>query len=48
MKKALLRGRRLSKVFAQGQVKNKVLDRVDVDIYKKDFTIIMGSSGAGD
>ena len=47
MKKALLRGRRLSKVFAQGQVKNKVLDRVDVDIYEKDFTIIMGSSGAG-
>lgn len=24
-----------------------MLDRVDVDIYEKDFTIIMGSSGAG-
>lgn len=47
MKKALLQGRRLNKVFAQGQVKNKVLDQVDVDIYESDFTIIMGSSGAG-
>ena len=26
---------------------NKVLDQVDVDIYEKDFTIIMGASGAG-
>lgn len=47
MKKALLQGRGLCKVFVQGQVKNKVLDQVDVDIFKKDFTIIMGSSGAG-
>ncbi|MCH1983124.1 ABC transporter ATP-binding protein [Ruminococcus sp. OA3] len=47
MKKALLQGRRLNKVFAQGQVKNKVLDQVDVDICEKDFTVIMGSSGAG-
>lgn len=47
MKKVLLQGRRLDKVFAQGQVKNKVLDQVDVDIYERDFTIIMGSSGAG-
>lgn len=47
MKKTLLQGRRLNKVFAQGQVKNKVLDQIDVDIYEKDFTIIMGSSGAG-
>ena len=47
MKKALLQGRGLCKVFVQGQVKNKVLDQVDVDIFEKDFTIIMGSSGAG-
>ena len=47
MKKALLQGRGLCKVFVQGQVKNKVLDQVDVDIFEKDVTIIMGSSGAG-
>ena len=47
MKKALLQGRGLCKVFVQGQVKNKVLDQVDVDIFEKDFTVIMGSSGAG-
>lgn len=47
MKKMLLQGRQLSKVFTQGHTKNKVLDQVDVDIYEKDFTIIMGSSGAG-
>ena len=47
MKKVLLQGRKVSKVFAQGSAKNKVLDHVDVDIYDKDFTVIMGSSGAG-
>lgn len=47
MKNTLLQGRQVSKVFVQGQVKNKVLNQVDVDIYEKDFTIIMGSSGAG-
>lgn len=47
MKKTLLQGRKVSKTFAQGQVKNKVLDKIDVDIYDEDFTIIMGSSGAG-
>ena len=47
MKKVLLQGRQVSKVFQQGQVKNKILDLVDVDIYEQDFTIIMGSSGAG-
>lgn len=47
MKNVLLQGRQMSKVFVQGQVKNKVLDMVDVDIYEQDFTIIMGSSGAG-
>ncbi len=47
MKKVLLQGRKVSKVFAQGSMKNEVLSQVDVDIYEKDFTIIMGSSGAG-
>lgn len=47
MKKILLQGRKVSRTFIQGGVKNKVLDDVDVDIYEKDFTVIMGSSGAG-
>ena len=47
MKKVLLQGRKVSRVFAQGSAKNKVLDHVDVDIYDKDFSVIMGSSGAG-
>lgn len=47
MKKVLLQGRKVSKVFAQGSMKNEVLRQVDVDIYEKDFTVIMGSSGAG-
>lgn len=47
MKKTLLQGRKISRIFRQGSVINKVLDGIDVDIYEKDFTVIMGSSGAG-
>lgn len=47
MKKALLQGRNISKVFNRGQEKNAVLNKVDVNIYETDFTIIMGASGAG-
>lgn len=47
MKNMLLQGEKISRVFRQNGVKNKVLDQVDVEIYEKDFTVIMGSSGAG-
>lgn len=47
MKDIILQGEGIRKVFARGNVKTAVLDQVDVDIYEKDFTIIMGSSGAG-
>lgn len=47
MKSILLQGKHLCKVFLQDKTENKVLDNVDVDIYEKDFTIIMGASGAG-
>lgn len=47
MKNVLLQGRKVSKVFVSGQVRNQVLKQVDVDIYDQDFTVIMGSSGAG-
>lgn len=47
MKKALLQGKKMTKVFRQDPSQNKVLNEVNVDIYENDFTIIMGSSGAG-
>lgn len=47
MKRVLLQGEQISKVFIQGGIKNKVLDHIDVKIYERDFTVIMGSSGAG-
>lgn len=43
MKDVLLSARNISKEFE----KNKVINNVTVDIYKGDFTIIMGASGAG-
>lgn len=47
MKDVLLRGKNITKIFRQGSAANKVLDGVDIAIYEKDFTVIMGSSGAG-
>lgn len=47
MKNVILKGKQICKVFAQGQMKHSVLNNIDVNIYKGDFTIIMGSSGAG-
>lgn len=47
MKNTILQGEQINKTFVQGGSENTVLDRVDVEVYDKDFTIIMGSSGAG-
>ena len=47
MKEILLRGRALCKAFSQGGVSTAILDRVNIDIYQHDFTVIMGPSGAG-
>lgn len=47
MKEVLLKGQGLCKAFPQGNGKNAVLDRLDVEIYQGDFTVIMGASGAG-
>ena len=47
MKKVLLQGKNISRVFSQSGIRNKVLNKIDVDIFDKDFTVIMGSSGAG-
>lgn len=47
MSSILLEGKNITRVFRQGGIVNQVLDGVDVEIYEKDFTVIMGSSGAG-
>lgn len=47
MKKTILQGKNICKTFSQGHIENIVLNNIDVDIYEKDFTVIMGSSGAG-
>lgn len=44
MKQAILKGQQLCKTFPDG---NEILQSVDVEIYNRDFTIIMGASGAG-
>lgn len=46
-KHVLLQGKKISRIFRQNGVKTPVLNQVDVEIYDKDFTVIMGSSGAG-
>lgn len=47
MKKTLLQGRDLSKTFARSGENAFLFNQVNVEIYEKDFTIIMGASGAG-
>ncbi len=47
MKQVLLSARGVKKEFPGRQEKEQVLKNIDMDIYKGDFTVIMGSSGAG-
>lgn len=47
MRNAILQGKQIRKIFAHGQRENIVLNHIDVNIYKEDFTIIMGTSGSG-
>lgn len=47
MREVLLSARDLCKQFPNGTGKEQVLKNIDVDIYAGDFTVIMGSSGAG-
>ncbi len=46
-KNELLRAKGLCKRFAQSDVRENILDHIDVTLYEGDFTIIMGASGAG-
>ena len=47
MKEILLRTEKLSKSFSNGGAMQHVLKNIDLQLYKGDFTVIMGASGAG-
>lgn len=47
MKRTLLQGKDLCKAFPQSGESALILNKVNVEIYENDFTVIMGASGAG-
>ena len=47
MKNAILSTSKLNKNFRSGTQEQQVLKNLDMELYEKDFTVIMGSSGAG-
>lgn len=47
MKEILLSTEKLSKSFSNGGTMQHVLKNIDLQLYKGDFTVIMGASGAG-
>ena len=47
MREILLKTESLSKSFSSGGVMQHVLKNIDLELYKGDFTVIMGASGAG-
>lgn len=47
MKEILLKTKNLSKSFSNGGNMQHVLKNIDLQLYKGDFTVIMGASGAG-
>lgn len=47
MDNVLIRTEKLSKTYSKEASGNFILKNIDVDIYKGDFTVIMGPSGSG-
>lgn len=47
MKEIILKTENLSKSFSNGGTMQHVLKNIDLELYKGDFTVIMGASGAG-
>ncbi len=47
MADTILQGEKITRVFRQGKAETKVLDGIDIKIFEKDFTVIMGPSGSG-
>ena len=46
-RQAVIRTEKLHKSFLSGGVRHTIIDALDLEIYQKDFTVIMGASGAG-
>ena len=46
-KKILISAKNLRKEFGTGETKQKIYENLSLDIYKGDFTVVMGASGAG-
>lgn len=46
-KQILLKTEKLCKTFSNGGVQQHVLKNIDLELYRGDFTVIMGASGAG-
>ena len=46
-RQVLARFERLSKVYGSGVTELRALDRVDLDIYRGEFVVILGPSGSG-
>lgn len=47
MKETILSAKGVCRSYAHNGGQNHILNHVDVDIYKGDFTVIMGASGSG-
>ena len=47
MQQTLLKTENLSKTFSNGGTQQHVLKNIDLELYRGDFTVIMGASGAG-
>lgn len=46
-KEAIISAKKLKKSFTNDNTEQVIFDNLDLDIYRGDFTVIMGSSGAG-
>lgn len=46
-KELILKAKDLSKTFSNESVQQHVLKNLNLEIYKGDFTVIMGNSGSG-
>lgn len=47
MQEKIISAKNLVKSFKNGNTNQTIINNLDLDIYRNDFTIIMGSSGAG-
>lgn len=46
-KEIIIKATKLKKSFITGDTEQTIFENLDLNIYKGDFTVIMGSSGAG-